>query len=114
MEPLPPLYILSTSSRLEKFFSYNPLIGDGLPIVMAKYAQDEIKSYPSQAAVWSKESMDTGLWEQLCRDLYLPCYEGKIAPEPLCDPVMHKLLKGPLIIKTDAGPGHLSREAQSK
>ncbi len=57
--------------------------------------------------------MDTGLWEQLCRDLYIPCYEDKIAPEPLCDPVMQKQLKGPLIIKTDAGPGCLSREAQS-
>ena len=104
---------MSTSSKLEENFAYDPLIGDGLPIVMAKYARDEVKSYPSRVAVRSKGSMDTGLWEQLCRDLYLPCYEGKIAPEPLRDPVTHKLLKGPLIIKTDAGPGRLSREAQS-
>ena len=81
-EPLPPLYILSTSSKLEENFAYDPLIGDGLPIVMAKYAQDEVKSYPSRVAVRSKGSMDTGLWEQLCRDLYLPCYKGKSLQNP--------------------------------
>ena len=44
--------------------------------------------------------------------IQIPCYEGKIAREPLRDLVTQKLLKGPLIIKTDAGPGRLSQEAQ--
>ena len=96
-EPLPPLYILSTSLKSKENFAFNPLIGDGLLILMAKYAQDKIKSYPSRVAVWSKRSMGTGLWEQLCRDLYIPCYENKIAPEPLHDPVAQKLHKAPLI-----------------
>ncbi len=49
--------------------------------------------------------MDTGLWNQLVRDVYTPCFKGRISPEPICDPLTNKLIAGPLIIKTDAEPG---------
>ena len=112
-EALPPLYILSTSSSNEENYRLDPLICEGLPIVTAKYAQDEFKTHPSRVAIRRKGSMDTGLWHQLCRDCYLPCYKDCIAAEPVRDSVTGKLLKGPLIIKTDAGPGRLSRQAES-
>jgi len=40
-------------------------------------------------------------------------YEGRLSPEPIRDPVTMKLLSGPLIVKTDAGPGRLSKQAIS-
>ncbi len=43
----------------------------------------------------------------------MKCYKDQISPEPVCDPATGKLLKGPLIVKTDAGPGRLSQEAES-
>jgi hypothetical protein len=57
--------------------------------------------------------MDTGLWHQLIRDVYLPCFEGRISPKPIRDPLTNKLISGPLVVKTDAGPGRLSKEASS-
>jgi hypothetical protein len=112
-EALPPLFILSTSSSNEENYRLNPLVCDGLPIVTAKYAQDEVTTHPSRVAIRKKGSMDTGLWHQLCEDCYLPLYENRLSPEPVRNRATGKLLKGPLIIKTDAGPGRLSREAQS-
>lgn len=112
-EALPPLYILSTSASNEDNYRIDTTICEGLPIVTAKYAQDEIGTHPSRVAIRKKGSMDTGLWHQLCRDCYLPCYKDKIAAEPVRDSVTGKLLKGPLILKTDAGPGRLSAQAES-
>ena len=57
--------------------------------------------------------METGLWHQLCEDCYEPLYENHLAPEPVHNRVTSYLLKGPLIIKTDAGPGRLLRDAQN-
>ena len=57
--------------------------------------------------------MDTGLWHLLHREIYCKLYEGKIAPEPVRDPITGKMLKGPLMVKTDSGPGRLSSEAES-
>ena len=55
--------------------------------------------------------MDTGLWHQLICDFYTPCFEGRISPEPIRNPLTNKLISGPLIIKTDPGPGRLWKEA---
>ena len=112
-EPLPPLYILSTSSVNAENYRLDPRVCEGLPMVSAKYGQDELTTHPSMVAIRKKGSMDTGLWHQLCRDCYMKCYKDRIAPEPVRDPATGKLLKGPLIVKTDAGPGRLSREAES-
>jgi hypothetical protein len=55
--------------------------------------------------------MDTGLRHQLVQDLYTPLYEGRILPEPICDPVTKRLILEPLIVKTDSGPGRLLKKA---
>ena len=36
-----------------------------------------------------------------------------MSPEPVRDPISRKLLSGPLIVKTDSGPGRLLKEAAS-
>jgi hypothetical protein len=57
--------------------------------------------------------MDTGLWHQLIHAIYTPLFEGRILSTPIRDPLTKKLLSGPLIVKTDLGPGRLSKEAKS-
>ena len=86
----------------------------GFLMVSAKYGQDEERTHPSMVAIQRKGSMDTGLWHhQLCRDCYMKCYKDHISPELVWDPAPGKLLKGPLIVKTDVGPGRLSWDAES-
>ena len=107
-EPLPPMYILSTNSLNEDDYKIDPRVNRGLPIVVASYGK-VMAAHWSAISVRHKGSMDTGLWHQLLKDVYVPLYEGRISPEPIRDLVTMKLLSGPLIVKTDAGPGRLSR-----
>ena len=113
-EPLPPLYILSTKSECEDNYRFDVEVCKGLPVVTGKYAQDKVSLHASRIAVRKKGSMDTSLWHDLHRSVYLTCgYENKLAPVPERDPVTKKLLRGPLIIKTDNGPGRLAADAAS-
>ena len=57
--------------------------------------------------------MDTPLWLGYNRTNVMIPYAGKISPTPVQDPVTKKLITGPLIEKTDAGPGRLSSEGAS-
>ncbi len=57
--------------------------------------------------------MDTGLWHQYIWAVILPLYKGRIAQVAICHSQTNQLLAGPLIIKTDGGPGRLSRECSS-
>jgi hypothetical protein len=57
--------------------------------------------------------MDTGLWHQYIRAVILPLYKGRIAQVAIRHSQTNHLLAGPLIIKTDGGPGRLSRECSS-
>ena len=112
-EPLPPLYIFSTSAKEEENYTYDPLIGKELPTVVTKHADPLYTARPSFVVVRETGSMDTKLWHDLNRLVYIPCFKDKISPEPIRDPVTQKLISGPLIVKTDAGPGRLSNEADS-
>jgi len=112
-EPLPPLYILSTASLNEDQYKIDPRVCEGLPTVVASYGATVETIYLSYICVRHKGSMDTGLWHQLIRSIYTPLFEGRISPTPIRDPLTMKLLSGPLIVKTDSGPGRLSKEADS-
>ena len=111
--PLPPLYILSTASQKEEDYKTDPRVCVGLPTVIASYGAAVETLYSSYICVRSKGPMDTGLWQQLIRAIYTPLFEGRISPTPIRDPLTNKLLSGPLIVKTDSGPGQLSKEAKS-
>ena len=56
--------------------------------------------------------MDTSLWELVLSELILPLYPNTSRTIERC-PRTNKILYGPLIIKTDAGPGRLCTEAES-
>ena len=70
-------------------------------------------SYPSHVALRHTGSVNTSLWHELNRAIYIPCFKGMISAETVRDPVTLKLISGPVITKTDAGPGRLSKEAES-
>jgi hypothetical protein len=112
-ESLPPLYILSSSATNEDNYKLDVRICETLPSVVASYGQELPSTHPSSIAVRRKGSMDTTLWHDLHRQVYCKLYEGKLAPEPVRDPKTRKLLKGPLLEKTDSGPGRLAKEADS-
>jgi len=58
--------------------------------------------------------MDTPLWHELNKKVFLKSYKGRLSPVPIRDPITKKLLRGPLISKTDSGPGHLATQAGSE
>ncbi len=84
----------------------------GLNIVGASYGK-VMAAHWSVISVRHKGLMDMGLWHQLLKDVYVPLYKGRLSPEPIRDPVTMKLLSGLLIVKMDAGPGRLSKQAIS-
>jgi hypothetical protein len=109
-ESLPSLYIFSSDAAQEENFKFDPKICKGLPCITARYGNADATEQPSRVAVRRKGSMDTTLWHDLHRDVYLKIYKGRLSPEPVCDLITRKLLSGPLIAKTDSGPGRLSKE----
>ena len=72
-----------------------------------------MRSYTSEVAVQNKGSMDTSLWSVHNRQCVLHPTMENISPLPVRDPITKKLITGPLIEKTDGGPGILSNEAES-
>ena len=112
-EVLPPIYILSTGSKNELNFKFDPAVCNGLPMVTAKHAGNKVKAWPSCVAVRPKGSMDTPLWHDLNKNVFLKCFKGKISPVPVRDPITKKLIRGPLMSNTDSGPGRLATQAGS-
>ena len=96
---------MSSDAKEEVNFKISPKIAEGLPISRGKYADNTIEAdHHSFIAVRHTGSVDTRLWHDLNRHVYTPCFKGKISAVPIRDPVTMKLISGPLIIKTDAGP----------
>jgi hypothetical protein len=79
-EPLIPLYILSTKSIQEKDYRIDSNMCEGLPTVVAAYGANKESCNSSVICVYQKGSMDTGLWHQLVRDVYTPCFKGRRYP----------------------------------
>ena len=98
--PMPVLYVMSSTAKDADKFTINPAICEGLPVVRAKYADDIFYSdHPSYVAVRHTGSVDTKLWHDLNRHIYVPCFRGKISKEPIRDPITNKLISGPLIVE---------------
>ncbi len=72
-----------------------------------------LANYLSNLAMPLADSVYNKLWHDLNRVVYVPCFKDKISIKPVRDPITKKLISGPLIVKTDAGPGRLSKKAES-
>ena len=111
-EALPPLYILDSKAEFEENFKIDPRIAIGLPEVIGIFGTGRLTSFASWVGVRRKGSMDSSMWSQFQTKIVLPCYpniQKKIERCVLTD----KILKGPVIVKTDAGPGRLAKDAKS-
>ena len=111
-ETLPPLYILDSKAKYPANYKIDTRVGVGLPRVYGRYGCTEPAWYPSFLAVRRKGGIDATLWEQVLEDLILPLHPNTSLEVVRC-PKTNKILSGPLIVKTDAGPGRLCMEAKS-
>jgi len=111
-EVLPSLYIFDGKAKEEDKFSVDPSIGIGLPEVEGVFGLYEKTYFAPYFAVCRKGLMDTSLWSQFNETVILNCFPRCSKTIVRC-PLTNKLLQGPVIIKTDAGPGRLSKEAAS-
>ncbi len=111
---MPCMFVMTSNAKEATDFKIDPAVCVGLPVVRAKYADNVLTlDYPSHVAVRHSGSVDTYLWHELNRAVYIPCFAGKISVEPMHDPITKKLISGPLVCKTDGGPDRLSKEAES-
>ena len=79
----------------------------------ASVCAQEVETEHASVRVQEADETDCPKTSSGLNDLPTSLYEGRISPEPIRDPVTMKLLSGPLIVKTDAGPGRLSKQAIS-
>ncbi len=100
-----PLYILSSSAMNEENYKFDVRIYETLPEVVAAYRHDLPSLHLSRIAMRRKGSMDTNLWHDLHRQVYCKLWQGY--------PETGKMLRGPLMVKMDSGPGWLSSDASS-
>ena len=111
-EVLPPLYIYETSVKEKDNAKIDPEWVKGLPKVTGKFGHDVEQVWESFVAARKKGSMDTSLWHLLIDEVILTLYPN-VQKEVVRD-ANGKLLKGPLFIKTDAGPGRLAHGKLAK
>ena len=106
-EPLPPLFIFDTAAKNEENYSVDIDSIEGLPTVTGKYGFDEVKCLSSFVSVRKKGSMDTDLWAEYNETIVMGCYL-KMSKEVVRCPLTNKILSGPVVLKTDSGPGRLA------
>ena len=107
--------LTSSNAKEAKDFQIDPAVCVGLPVVRAKYADSVLTSdYPSHVAVCHSGFVDTYLWRELNRAVYIPCFTGKISVEPVCDPITKKLISGPLVCKTDGDQAAYPRSGEHR
>lgn len=112
LEPLPPLYIFDTSAKHTANQQIDPLWCRNLPEVQGKFGLGVVTKFGSKVAVRKKGSMDSSLFIMYFDEIFLPCYPH-VQKETVRCPITKKKLAGPVLMKVDAGPGRLSKEAES-
>ena len=105
LEALPPCYIYDTKLIKESNFKINPEWCKGLPKVRGWFGRLEEIKCASFLSVRHKGSMDTSLFQLWFEKVIKVCY-------PHTSPKVKRnetgrMVKGPLILKTDSGPGRL-------
>jgi len=106
--------VFSSDAKVPEDFEIKGAVCEGVFRLFERSADKVLfANYPSHVAVHHMGSVDTSLWHKLNRVVYIPCFKGKISVEPVRDPVTLKLISGPVVTKTDAGPGRLSKGADS-
>ena len=109
---MPPLYILDSKDKYPKNFQIDPSLCEGLPQVYGKYGNRNAAWYDSNIVVCRKGGMDTSLGEHTVENLLLPLYPTTQRKVERC-PVSDGIMREPVFVRADSGPGRLSKEADS-
>lgn len=110
LEPMPPVIIYSTSSRNEKNMKVRPQWTDGLPIVKGEWGLGEMTAMDTQVSVRIGGGMDEDLFISTVL-FYKTLYKDTIAPKFEWDG--DRIVKGPIAIKSDSGPGRQCKSQRS-
>ena len=86
-------------------------MGENLPKVVGKFGCPSIEEYNSLYSVWSKGSMDDSLLNHYIEKVVIPLYPNLAKVAEYNE--IGKLLRGPIFLKIDAGPGQLVSELAS-
>ena len=111
-EALPPLYIFDSKCQNDDNFSIDLRACDGLPEVTGKYGLDKLTCIASYVAVRKKGGTDAPLWTDFNETVLQPLYPRMAKTVKRC-PITQKMLEGPLVTKTDSGPGRLAKSLAS-
>ena len=111
-EALPPLYIFDSKAKYPKNYKIDTRVANGLPKIEGRFRNTNVAKFDSFLAVRRKGGMDRSLWEMVLEELILPLHPNTSREIERC-PITKKIFKGPLVVKSDAGQGHLCTEASS-
>ena len=112
-ERLPPLYILDSKAKYPENYQLDPQICLRSPYGRGQFGVTSVRSVPSAVAVRRKGDMTTRLWEMAIERLLLSLYPNTCRIVERCL-TTNKILRDPLVVKTDSGPGRLCKEASSE
>ena len=110
-ESFPPMYIFDSSCKNPANYQVKIDWLVGLPKVTGQYGRPTLTEVDSFYAVRSKGSMDDSLLNAYVEDNILPLFPN-ISNEAVFDSE-GKLLRGPVILKLDAGPGRMVASQES-
>ena len=110
-ESLPPMYIFDSSCKNSANYQVKMDWLVGLPKVTGRYGRPTLTEVDSYYAVQSKGSMDDSLLNAYVEENLLPLFPN-ISNEAVFDSE-GKLLRGPVILKLDAGPGRMVASEES-
>ena len=109
LEPMPPVMIYNSGAKDLNKMKVRPTWAVNLPVVTGRWGFNETTSMDTQVSARHKGSMEEDLWIRTCL-LYLSLYPN-VAPRFEWDGDV--LIKGPIMIKTDSGPGRQCKSERS-
>ena len=109
LEPLPPVIIYKSMSKDKEKMKVRPSWAQDLPVVQGEWGVGTPSTMDTQVSTRPKGSMEEDLFIKTCL-FYLRLYPN-IAPKFEWDG--DKLVKGPVMIKTDSGPGRQCKSERS-
>jgi hypothetical protein len=110
-ESIPPMYIYDSGAKHSKNFQVNTSWLEGLPKVTGRYGFRNMKEVDSFYSVRQKGSMDDALLNDYIERVIMPLYPNLSSTAVFSED--GKLIRGPVFLKLDAGPGRIVASEES-
>jgi hypothetical protein len=105
-EAVPPMYIFDSGAKNEANFRVKLGWVENLPVITGRFGCPTMIEQDSFFSVRSRGSMDDTLLNDYIERVIFPLYPN-MAKVAEFDPVTGRLLKGPVLLTLDAGPGQI-------